>query len=91
MAGELVTIGARPRLVASFRAPGAAERFNEWRERNAELLAGVPVGAMRVEYGRAGGGLHIRVRIDEGELPPRLEGPNEAGAGDGLPPRPAAA
>ena len=91
MAGELVSIGRRPKLVASFVGPGAAARFNDWRTRNAEALAGVPTEALRVEYGTAGSARWIRVRIDEAHLPPGVEGPNEAGAADGLPPSPPAA
>jgi hypothetical protein len=91
VAGELLDIGRRPKLVASFAAPRAAERFNEWRERNAELLASVPAEALRVEYGRTGEGVYVRVRIDEAHVPSGLEGPDEAGAGAGLPPRPSAA
>ncbi len=91
MAGELVDIGRRPTLVASFAGPGAVERFDEWRRRSADLLARVPTEAIRVEYGRAASERWIRVRIDEAHLPAELEGPNEAGAADGLPPdRPAA-
>ena len=77
--------------MASFTAPGATERFNEWRSQNAELLARVPLTAFRVEYGRTRAGLYVRVRIDEGQVPPGLVGPNEAGAADGLPPEPPAA
>lgn len=91
MAGELVRIGRRPKLVASFTGPGAARRFNEWRTRNAEILASVPVEAFRVEYGRAGSQRLIRARIDDVHLPDGLEGPDEAGAADGLPPTPTAA
>lgn len=68
MAGELLDIGLRPRLVASFEPPGAEESFLEWRERHAEELAGVPPDAVRVEYGRTGEGLYVRVRIDEAHL-----------------------
>jgi hypothetical protein len=69
MAGELRPIGTRPTLVASFEPPGAAEAFVRWREEHAEALAAVPADAMRVEYGRAiGGGLAVRVRIDERHL-----------------------
>jgi hypothetical protein len=89
--GELVDIGRRPRLVASFAPPGAAERFRAWRERNDELLARVPAERLRVEYGRSGAGLFVRVRIDESHMPPGLSGPDELGAGEGLPPRPSAA
>jgi hypothetical protein len=70
VAGELVDIGFRPKLVASFDPPGAAERFREWQAANAEPLAGVAPEAMRVEYGRTGDGLYVRVRIDESQLPP---------------------
>lgn len=91
MAGELVPIGRRPKLVASFAGNGAAERFVAWRAANAELLAEVPVEAMRVEYGRAGSERLVRVRIEEQLVPNGLSGPDEAGAADGLPPgRPAA-
>jgi hypothetical protein len=84
--GELVPIGRRPRLVASFAGPGAAERFAAWRAEHAELLGSVPPEALRVEHGGAGAGRTIRVRIDEGHLPAGLDGPDEAGAADGLPP-----
>ena len=40
---------------------------------NAEALAGVPAGAIRVEYGRTGAGLYVRVRIDEPGLPAGLK------------------
>ncbi|MBA2535817.1 MAG: hypothetical protein H0V20_00085 [Actinobacteria bacterium] len=86
MPGELVDIGPRPKIVASFYAPGATERFGAWRARNAEVLARVPAEAYRVEYGRAGAGLFIRVRIDEEHLPPDLEAPDELDAGDQSPP-----
>ena len=86
MPGELVFIGRRPKLVASFAGPGAAARFAEWRTANAELLASVSPDALRVEYGRAGAGRLIRVRVDEAALPPGLIGPDEAGPADGLPP-----
>ena len=87
MTGELVDIGRRPKLVASFAGRGAGERFRGWRDENAELLAGVPIDAVRVEYGSAASGQIVRVRIDESHLPPGLEGPDEAGPADGLPPR----
>jgi hypothetical protein len=75
MAGELRPIGTRPKLVASFDPPGAEEAFRRWREEHADALAGVPSEAMRIEYGRAiGGGLLVRVRIDEGHLPAPLRG-----------------
>lgn len=75
MAGELRPIGTRPKLVASFDPPDAGEEFRRWRNARAGLLARVPAGALRVEYGRAPqGGLFVRVRIDERELPPGLTG-----------------
>ena len=91
MAGELLDIGRRPKLVASFAGRGATTRFNEWRDDNAKLLARVSPAALRVEYNAAAAGRTIRVRIDEAELPAGLEGPDEAGPADGLPPRPSAA
>ncbi|MBD0316908.1 MAG: hypothetical protein ICV71_00190 [Thermoleophilia bacterium] len=91
MPGELRFIGRRPKLVASFAGPGAATRFAEWRARNAPLLASVPGVALRVEYGRAGSHRLIRVRIDEEHVPAGLNGPDEAGAADGLPPHDPAA
>jgi hypothetical protein len=73
VAGELLPIGTRPRLVASFDPPDAAEAFRAWREHHAAALAVVPPEALRVEYGRAqAGGLLARVRIDEEHLPPGL-------------------
>ena len=73
MAGELLPIGTRPRLVASFDPPGAAEAFRDWRERHAHVLAAVPPEALRVEYGRAQtGGLFVRVRVAEKHLTPEL-------------------
>jgi hypothetical protein len=86
VAGELLDIGRRPKLVASFGGPGATARFDEWRTRNADALARVAPEAYRVEYGRAGSGIFVRVRIDEEHLPPGLEGPDEIGAAAGLPP-----
>jgi hypothetical protein len=75
MAGELRPIGTRPKLVAAFDPPDAAEAFLRWREEHAEALAGVPAEAMRVEYGRApGGGLAVCVRIDEQHVPGSLGG-----------------
>jgi hypothetical protein len=73
MAGELLPIGARPKLVASFDPPLAADRFEEWREAHAALLAAVPDDAWRVEYGRTGLGLYVRVRVDEEHLPDELQ------------------
>ena len=69
MAGELVDIGFRPKLVASFDPPGAGARFRAWQAANEEALAAVPARALRVEYGRTGEGLYVRVRIDESHLP----------------------
>jgi hypothetical protein len=86
MPGELVPIGQRPTLVASFGGPGAAARFAAWRAQAAALLAGVPPEAVRVEYAGQGAARTIRVRVDEAYATPELRGPNEAGAGDGLPP-----
>jgi hypothetical protein len=65
VAGELVDIGLRPKLVASFEPPDAEASFREWREQHAQQLAAVPLDAVRVEYGRTGEGLYVRVRIDE--------------------------
>jgi len=71
--GELLPIGKRPRLVASFDPPGAAEAFRRWQAEHEAALSEVPAEALRVEYGRAPqGGLFVRVRIDEGHLPPGL-------------------
>jgi hypothetical protein len=89
--GELVPIGRRPKLVASFAGVGAGERFAAWQEANAAALGVVAVGAFRVEHTGAGAARRIRVRVDEEHVPAGLEGPDEAGAGDGLPPTPAAA
>lgn len=78
MPGELRPIGTRPKLVASFDPPGAADAYRRWREQHADALAGVPPESMRVEYGRApGGGLFVRVRIDEGHLPQEI--PSDSG------------
>ena len=73
MPGELLPIGTRPTLVASFDPPGAEDAFRRWRTEHAAELAEVPAEALRVEYGRAPqGGLFVRVRIDESHLPPGL-------------------
>jgi hypothetical protein len=72
VAGELIPIGTRPKLVASFDPPDAEERFREWRAAHAEALAGVPAEAWRVEYGRTGVGSYVRVRVDEEHLPDGL-------------------
>ena len=69
MAGELLGIGTRPKLVASFDPPGAEEQFAAWRKANASWLAGIPPQSYRVEYGRTGAGLYVRVRVDESALP----------------------
>jgi hypothetical protein len=68
VAGELVDIGFRPKLVASFDPPDAEARFKEWQAANAGLLHGLPPDAYRVEYGRTGAGLYVRVRVDESAL-----------------------
>jgi hypothetical protein len=71
--GELVPIGPRPRLVASFHPPGAGEAFRAWRERNAAALAVLPPQYLRVEYGRAQeGGLFVRVRVADDQSAPDL-------------------
>jgi hypothetical protein len=75
MAGELLDIGFRPKLVASFDPPDAETRFRDWQAANAQVLAGVPAEVLRVEYGRTGAGLYVRVRIDESQLPDRLKSP----------------
>jgi hypothetical protein len=72
VAGELIDIGFRPKLVASFGPPDAADRFAAWQRENAPALEGVPAEALRVEYGRTGEGLYVRVRIDESQLPAGL-------------------
>lgn len=70
MAGELLPIGLRPKLVAEFYPPNAAEQFHRWQERNVSALEQVPAEALRVEYGRTGQGLYVKVRIAEEHLPP---------------------
>jgi hypothetical protein len=72
VAGELVDIGFRPRLVASFDPPGAESAFRQWHATNAKALTQIPAEALRVEYGRTGEGLYVRVRIDESQLPETL-------------------
>lgn len=69
MAGELLPIGTRPKLVASFEPPDAVARFEEWRKAHADALARIPADAWRVEYGRTGVGQYVRVRMDETHLP----------------------
>ena len=73
MAGELIDIGFRPKLVASFDPPGAQAAFRDWQAAHADTLARVPAAALRVEYGRTGQGLYVRVRIDESQLPEGLD------------------
>jgi hypothetical protein len=73
VAGELLPIGTRPKLVASFDPPDAEARFREWQEARADALAGIPAEAWRVEYGRTGVGAYVRVRVDEAHLPQSLE------------------
>jgi hypothetical protein len=73
MPGELLPIGTRPKLVASFDPPGAEAACARWLEEHEDVLAAVPAESLRVEYGRAaGGGLFVRVRIDERDLPAEL-------------------
>jgi hypothetical protein len=75
MPGELLPIGTRPKLVASFDPPGADAAYKRWHEEHAASLASVSADSMRVEYGRApSGGLFVRVRIDEQDLPADLGG-----------------
>jgi hypothetical protein len=72
VAGELIDIGFRPKLVASFDPPGAEAAFRDWQAAHADALERVPAEALRVEYGRTGQGVYVRVRIDESELPEGL-------------------
>jgi hypothetical protein len=72
VAGELLPIGTRPKIVASFEPPDAVKRFEEWRAAHADVLAEIPVEAWRVEYGRTGVGPYVRVRVDEAHLPDSL-------------------
>ena len=72
MAGELLPIGTRPKLVASFEPPDAVARFEEWCMAHTDALAGIPPDAWRVEYGRTGVGAYVRVRVDEAHLPESL-------------------
>lgn len=78
MPGELLPIGLRPRLVASFEPPGAEDAFRRWREEHAAELESVPEDALGVEYGRRGAGLYVHVRIDEAHVPPSLLPPPTA-------------
>jgi hypothetical protein len=73
VAGELLPIGTRPKLVASFDPPDAEARFREWQATHADALAGIPAEAWRVEYGRTGVGAYVRVRVDEAHFPQSLE------------------
>ena len=68
MAGELVDIGFRPKLVASFDPPDAEAKFAAWRAGEGAHLDKLPPDAYRVEYGRSGAGLYVRVRVDESAL-----------------------
>jgi hypothetical protein len=70
--GDLVSSGWRSRVVAAFDPPDAAAEFARWQAEYAEPLAAVPPEAMRIEYGRRGEGLYIRVRIEETKIPPGL-------------------
>jgi hypothetical protein len=72
VAGELLPIGMRPKLVASFDPPDAEARFREWEAAHAAALAAIPADAWRVEYGRTGVGPYVRVRVDEAHLPAGL-------------------
>jgi hypothetical protein len=72
VAGELLPIGTRPKLVASFDPPDGVKRFEEWRAAHEEALADIPAEAWRVEYGRTGVGPYVRVRVDEAHLPEGL-------------------
>jgi hypothetical protein len=68
VAGELVDIGFRPKLVASFDPPAAEAQFAAWHAGEGAYLDALPPDAYRVEYGRTGAGLYVRVRIDESAL-----------------------
>jgi hypothetical protein len=68
VAGELVDIGFRPKLVASFDPPAAEAQFAAWRAGEGAYVDALPPDAYRVEYGRTGAGLYVRVRIDESAL-----------------------
>ena len=59
-------------MVAAFDPPDATAAFARWQEEHAEGLAGVPPEAMRIEYGRRGEGLYVRVRIEETKIPSAL-------------------
>jgi hypothetical protein len=68
VAGELVDIGFRPKLVASFDPPHAQAGFDRWRSGDGGFLDSLPPDAYRIEYGRTGAGLYVRVRVDESAL-----------------------
>ena len=68
MAGELVDIGFRPKLVASFEPPNAEANFAAWSVGEGAYLDALPPDAYRIEYGRTGAGLYVRVRVDESAL-----------------------
>jgi hypothetical protein len=68
VAGELVDIGFRPKLVASFDPPDAEAGFARWRSGDGTFLDSMPLDAYRIEYGRTGAGLYVRVRVDESAL-----------------------
>jgi len=70
--GEIIRTCRRPLVVAAFDPPGAAEAYRAWLDEHADVIAAVPPTDMQVEYGRRGGGLYIRVRIDEAALPEGL-------------------
>jgi hypothetical protein len=72
VAGELLPIGTRPKLVASFDPPDAVARFREWQTAHVDTLAKIPAESWRVEYGRTGIGPYVRVRVDEAHLPEEL-------------------
>ena len=61
-------IGFRPKLVASFDPPDAEARFKEWQAEHGAFLESLPPDAYRIEYGRTGAGLYVRVRVDESAL-----------------------
>jgi hypothetical protein len=58
--------------VAAFDPPDATAQFARWQEEHRDALASVPPASIRVEYGRRGAGLYIRVRIEESRIPREL-------------------
>jgi hypothetical protein len=70
--GELVSSGWRSRVVAAFDPPDAADAYARWQAEHADELARIPPEAMRIEYGRRGEGLYIRVRVEETQIPAGL-------------------